>query len=242
MSKKETYYFPHDYTPTDDPKIMGLLAEYGAVGYGLYWRIVELLHNDPEHQLEKHQYLIVAIAKQMNSAPDFLLQFIEDCVSKFALFSQDNNIITCQRVNRNIEDRQRKTNIAKANGSKGGEARAKQIVATAKQNVAIKGNKRKGKEIKGNDIKKEKELSFSLFWDAYGKKTDREKCLIKFLQLPELDIEKILAVVPYYVASTPEIKFRKNPLTYLNGKCWMDGVATTTPANKPFELTKELDN
>ena len=150
---KDTYYFPHDYTPTDDPKIMGLIAEYGAVGYGLYWRIVELLHNDPKHQLEKHQYLIVAIAKQMNSNPDFLLQFIEDCTSKFALFTQENNIITCQRVNRNIDDRQRKTDIAKANGSKGGVAKAKQNVATAKQNVAIKGKERKGKEIKGKEIK-----------------------------------------------------------------------------------------
>lgn len=149
---KDTYYFPHDYTPTDDPKIMGLLAEYGSVGYGLYWRIVELLHNDPNHQLEKHAYLIAAIAKQMNSSPDFLLQFIEDCVSKFVLFTQENNTISCQRVNRNIADRQRKTNIAKANGSKGGEARAKQIVATAKQNVAIK-----GKESKGN---KKKETVF----------------------------------------------------------------------------------
>lgn len=148
MLKKETYYFPHDYTPTDDPKIMGMVSQYGAAGYGLYWRIVEMLHVDPNHQLPTKQYLMLAIAKQMNSTPDFLLQFINDCVNIFELFEQDHDMIICKRVNRNIEDRERKTNIAKANGSKGGEARAKQIVATAKQNVAIKGNKRKVKEIK----------------------------------------------------------------------------------------------
>lgn len=151
---KDTYYFPHDYNPTEDEKIMGLLAEYGAAGYGLYWRFVELMHSTPEHRLQKKPYFIVAIAKQMNSTSDFLLQFLDDCVNKFELFVQDHDFIFSERVMRNIDHRRAKTEIAKANGSKGGVAKAKQNVATAKQNVAIKGNESKEKK-----TKEEKELA-----------------------------------------------------------------------------------
>lgn len=31
-----------------------------------------------------------------------------------------------------------------------------------------------------------------------------------------------MQVLPVYVASTPELQFRKNPYTWLNGKCWRD--------------------
>jgi hypothetical protein len=30
--------------------------------------------------------------------------------------------------------------------------------------------------------------------------------------------------VPAYVASKPDRQYRKNPLTWLNGKCWQDEV------------------
>lgn len=143
---KDTYYFPHDYNPTSDGKIMGLLAEYGATGYGLYWRFVEMLHNEPTHTFELKSYLLVAVAKQMNSTSDFLLKFLQDCSGEFALFTLKDNMLSCERVDRNIANMERKSNIAKANGSKGGEARAKQIVATAKQNLANKRKENKGKE------------------------------------------------------------------------------------------------
>ncbi len=65
-------------------------------------------------------------------------------------------------------------------------------------------------------------LTFEVFWDMYGKKIDKEKCAKKFAKLPEKDREAILQVLPIYVASTPELQFRKNPYTWLNGKCWRD--------------------
>ena len=85
---KETYYFPHDYEPTSDPKIQAMLGQYGATGYGLYWRIIEMLHSDNTHQLPTKKFLILAIAKQMNSSTDFILQFIDDCVNIFELLKQ----------------------------------------------------------------------------------------------------------------------------------------------------------
>ena len=77
----------------------------------------------------------------------------------------------------------------------------------------------------GKESKEEKKNTvdrFDNFWDAYGKKTGREKCLEKWLDLTDPEIEKILTNVPKYVESTPEVQYRKNPLTYLNGKHWND--------------------
>lgn len=69
-----------------------------------------------------------------------------------------------------------------------------------------------------------KEQSFDIFWNTYDKKTDSKKCKDKFLKLSEYDINKILDVVSDYVKSTPDKKFRKNPLTWLNGNCWNDEI------------------
>ena len=67
-------------------------------------------------------------------------------------------------------------------------------------------------------------LSFDSFWDIYDKKIDKTKCEVKFNKLSFEDKEKIKLILPKYINSTPEIKYRKNPLTWLNGKCWNDEV------------------
>ena len=66
------------------------------------------------------------------------------------------------------------------------------------------------------------EESFDLFWNLYSKKVEFDKCQKKFFKLKENEINKILEVVENYVQSTPDKKYRKNPLTWLNGKCWND--------------------
>lgn len=91
---------------------------------------------------------------------------------------------------------------------------------------AIREDKIREKEIKED----KKELSLSLesdfisFWDKYNKKQDLKKCKDKFFKLKQTEIDIILKVVDQYVLSTPELKFRKNPLTWLNGECWKDLV------------------
>lgn len=82
-----------------------------------------------------------------------------------------------------------------------------------------------GKE--GNNIytpraREETCLTFEKFWDLYGKKVDKEKCCKRYAKVTEKDREIIAKVLPVYVASTPEVTYRKNPLTWLNGQCWRD--------------------
>jgi len=63
---------------------------------------------------------------------------------------------------------------------------------------------------------------FEKFWNAYGKKVDRVKCEKAWNKLKKQEIDKILETINRYVGANPDIKYRKNPLTYLNGKCFND--------------------
>jgi len=80
-------------------------------------------------------------------------------------------------------------------------------------------------KIKEDKKRKEKiESDFVLFWDKYNKKQDSKKCKEKFFKLSDNERSKIFEVLDSYVLSTPDVKFRKNPLTWLNGGCWNDEV------------------
>lgn len=71
-----------------------------------------------------------------------------------------------------------------------------------------------------NNIKSDSD--FEKFWNAYGKKVDRVKCEKAWNKLTKDEIEKINTTVEAYVKSKPDVQYRKNPLTYLNGKCFND--------------------
>jgi hypothetical protein len=68
----------------------------------------------------------------------------------------------------------------------------------------------------------EKEDAFIKFWNLYDKKIGTKDAKTKFLKLPMKDIEKIFETLPHYLKSTPDIKFRKHPVTYLNQRTWED--------------------
>ena len=75
-----------------------------------------------------------------------------------------------------------------------------------------------------NNNKKEKDILFNEFWDAYDKKVGKMACKNKFLKL-DIDIcIKCVKMAYKYVASTQDIKYRKNPITWLNQGCWDDEI------------------
>ncbi|WP_372857564.1 hypothetical protein [Pseudoalteromonas sp.] len=76
---------------------------------------------------------------------------------------------------------------------------------------------------------------FSEFWDLYDKKVDSTKCKAKFSKLNESEIDLLFTKLPAYIKSTPDKQYRKNPITWLNGKCWNDDIenASTSQAYVP---------
>ena len=69
--------------------------------------------------------------------------------------------------------------------------------------------------------------SFEEFWQAFGKKEDRHKCQQRWGALKPAEQQAAITAVPAYVVATPEKRYRKNPLTWLNGKCWLDEETPT---------------
>jgi hypothetical protein len=79
----------------------------------------------------------------------------------------------------------------------------------------------------------EPDFPFADFWQAYGKKEDKHKCSQRWQALSPAERRAAMAHVPAYVAATPEKRFRKNPLTYLNGRCWLDEDTPTARLAAP---------
>ena len=66
------------------------------------------------------------------------------------------------------------------------------------------------------------ELSFERFYEMYGVRKSKVKSLDKWNKLDHDSKRKIFDTLPIYLKDTPEIKFRKHPITYLNQKVWED--------------------
>jgi len=73
-----------------------------------------------------------------------------------------------------------------------------------------------------NNRTKERKLLFDKFLVMYGKSTDKKKYKDKFILVSDSEIDLIFETLPIYLLKTPDVQYRKNPLTYINGKCWND--------------------
>ena len=65
-------------------------------------------------------------------------------------------------------------------------------------------------------------IHFDEFWQIYKKKIEKAKCMEKWNKLKESDRELIIKHIPIYEKSLSDIKYLKNPMTYLNSKMWLD--------------------
>jgi len=136
-----------------------------------------------------------------------------------------------QNLKRDLKKWEQRAENSRNNGKLGGRPR---LVKEPKEPSGLINNPTEPKEpvtvtvtdtVKVTDINKQKrESEFEIFWNTYNKKTDSKKCNDKFIGLSQKDVDKILMVVKDYVSSTPDKKYRKNPMTWLNGKCWNDEV------------------
>jgi hypothetical protein len=81
-----------------------------------------------------------------------------------------------------------------------------------------------------------KSEQFEIFWNAYNKKIDRSKSEKAWSKLKKHEIDKIMESVDSYVISNPDLQYRKNPLTYLNGKCFNDEIINLKVQNNSTPL------
>lgn len=65
---------------------------------------------------------------------------------------------------------------------------------------------------------------FEYWWHLYNKKRGKSQCIKKWTRMNSKDRKACIQATPAYVSSVSEKQFQKDPLTYLNGRCWEDEI------------------
>ena len=97
----------------------------------------------------------------------------------------------------------------------------------------------------GNTTTNDNCNEFEAFWLMYGKNVGKELSQKVWNSLTQSEKEAIMLSLPKYVESTPDKVYRKNPLTYLNGKHWEDEIVdrkTNSTKNTPNTQTNVAGN
>lgn len=89
-------YFKHDTCPRSDIEIMKLLNKYGAEGYGIFWILIELLH-------QNNNKLYAEDIKTIIEAYDLTENITHSVLNDFKLFKNNNEYYYSERVGRNLE-------------------------------------------------------------------------------------------------------------------------------------------
>lgn len=164
---KEAYYFPHEYDTRSDDKMAPFMMEHGAIGYGIYWIIVEMLHKSEDSRIESKASTIKRIAATSKVGLEDFETILKSCL-EYELLIEKDGFIYIERVLRNKRHRQDMRLKKSEAGKKGAEARwqnmaddgtgmapaiknmasAINYMASANGNMANDG---KGKESKGKE-------------------------------------------------------------------------------------------
>lgn len=100
-------YFSHDSGARNDPDMVGLLDEFGAAGYGIFWITVELLH-EKGGRLPLVDITFKQIGKPVATRLQFVKKVIYKCLNEYKLFQEsEDGFLTSNRVNRNIDKRKK---------------------------------------------------------------------------------------------------------------------------------------
>lgn len=83
--------FPHPTDPTANPKYLALIGKHGAAGYGIYWRLVEMIQSEPIGKIQIRKFLYTALATQMSVFEEQVETMISDMINEYELFSTDGN-------------------------------------------------------------------------------------------------------------------------------------------------------
>lgn len=211
-------YFLHDSNSFNDEKITELYLEFGYEGLGLFYTILEKL------ALQEKPIKTLVLKHQLNVGKK-----LEKCWSfmeEIDLISSNNG----ETFNKQLLNFSEKYQVKKEKNAKRiAEWRENQQVSenvTRYEHVSNtpKVNKSKVNLNKVNNIE-----DFEFFWNTYNKKIDRVKCEKIWNKLSLDEIQKINNSVQEYVNANPDLQYRKNPSTYLNGKCFNDEIILNIP-------------
>lgn len=154
---KETFYFPHDYNSTQDPKMMAILSTCGLAGIGMYWILIEILHQQEESKILYKSYEdFIDFYGRNDDKNEHVLNNIKQVLINVGLIIKDGDYIYSNRVLNNKKERARLSELRSKAGKISAKLRQNQ---TSVEHVSTRAEQLN--KIKVNKIKDNKEELFS---------------------------------------------------------------------------------
>jgi hypothetical protein len=220
MSKKDTFYFSHDYNARNDEKIIELIMVHGMQGYGIYWSIVENLYNNA-NALQTHYK---RIAFELRVSEDI----IKSIINEFNLFTIEGDFFYSSSVSERLEKRTEISENARNAANKRWSKNADAMPTHSESNADAM--QKKVKERKEIDINT---FTFNDFWKIYPNKIAKDKCEKKFDLLLNKEKESIKATLNKFISYKPFPEYNHpHPMTYLSQKRWNDIIPDAVQAPK----------
>lgn len=88
---KDTFYFQHDYSARNDPKLQDVLIEYGVAGIGIFWCVIEQIY-------EQGGKLPYRACKSIAFALHVDCNIVKSIVDDFDLFQNDGTFFWSSSV------------------------------------------------------------------------------------------------------------------------------------------------
>lgn len=156
-------YFRHDADPTSDPAMLELLAKFGFLGYGYFWRLVEMMRSegtDKKYALSTKSISGYALA--LMTSKKKVSEFISWCI-KAKLFSSDKELFWSDRLVRDMEFMEMNSQDMSARGKEGAKARWKKEDSTA-----IPQAKQRQKPSHANNTIKEDTIQYDKVYELWN--------------------------------------------------------------------------
>ena len=105
-----TEYFRHDYNARNEIKLKKVFMKHGMTGIGLYWCLIEMLYENNGY-INNEQISVLAFDWRVDES------LIIDIVENYGLFETDDNGFFSNGVLKRLNERQSKSNKAKASAN-----------------------------------------------------------------------------------------------------------------------------
>lgn len=128
-------WFKHNVNARNDDRIQALRMSHGIEGYGFYFFLIEMMHENMESFIPESKLTIIFECSGTDTSR--CEDILNRCIS-LGLLKKDNGNIVCDRASDQIEKRQSISSKRAQIGSKGGssQAIAKQLLSKRKQTQA----------------------------------------------------------------------------------------------------------
>lgn len=249
--RKTVDYFPHYIS--DGKKMFYIEQKYGNDGYATWFKILESLASTDDHFINLNSEMdLMFLSAKCRISIEVLINILNDLslLGEIDHFLWLNKIVYSRKFIESIQDAYTRRNnkcmnydsfcihysslcttITLQNYKKSYNNTQSKVKYTKVNETKENNSKENENEISLNFTKSEKLILFDSWWNLYNKKTGKEKTQSKWITLSFEEMNKCLDVVSDYVKSTIDKQFRKNPLTYLNGKHWEDEIIFKTQQN-----------